>query len=281
MAAYLTPEEVAERLRLSPRTLSNRRAKGKGPNSIRIRGGRVRYPEADSPTGCGIKNSSREKGRTMPHAPLAPGAYPRRDTLVPIRGDDGLYRLVNVRHRTINGGYTRTSAQGRTIDECLEVFERRWKINRLEGSTVRRNSCRREKAKLQLTDKMSAAFKMFDEKQKNKAEKGKLEWYTYDIYHRTIFANGGSRARGDAIKLDVELAATPSVSWGGHPDCTAICSMSPIRRRRWRIDAAAGARRERAAPVRGGSRRRAEVAPRPRVRAPVRSDTAGYGDRSR
>jgi excisionase family DNA binding protein len=47
MPAYLTPEEVAERLRLSPRTLSNWRAKGKGPKCIRIEGGRVRYPEAD------------------------------------------------------------------------------------------------------------------------------------------------------------------------------------------------------------------------------------------
>ncbi|MGA4790800.1 helix-turn-helix transcriptional regulator [Nocardia sp. AB354] len=47
MPVYLTREEVADRLQLSPRTLSNWKAKGKGPKCIRIEGGRVRYLEAD------------------------------------------------------------------------------------------------------------------------------------------------------------------------------------------------------------------------------------------
>ncbi|MFF4025416.1 MULTISPECIES: tyrosine-type recombinase/integrase [Nocardia] len=152
----------------------------------------------------------------MPRDALTPGAYPPKDKIVPIKGRDGVYRLTDVRHRTISGCYTRTSAQGRTIDECLESFERRWKVNRLKGGTVRRNSKRQERVKLQLTDKMSAAFKMFDEMKKVKAEQGKLKWYTYDLYHRTIYANEGARARRDAIKLNVELGSF-TISEMGRP----------------------------------------------------------------
>src|SRR5690348_17958212 len=40
---YLTPEEVSDRLRIAPQTLSNWRALKKGPPSVKI-GGRVLYP---------------------------------------------------------------------------------------------------------------------------------------------------------------------------------------------------------------------------------------------
>jgi hypothetical protein len=40
---YLTPEEMAERLQLSTKTLANLRSNGKGPPYVKA-GSRVRYP---------------------------------------------------------------------------------------------------------------------------------------------------------------------------------------------------------------------------------------------
>jgi hypothetical protein len=166
----------------------------------------------------------------MPRDALTPGAYPRKDKLVPIKGDDGMYRLSRIRHRTISGSYTRTSAQGRTIDECLQEFERQWAVNRRKG-TVRRSSKHREKVMLKLTDKMGAAFKMFDDMQKAKAEKGKLKWYSYDSYHRSIYPSDSAFACPDAIKLEAELGSYTIGEIGRpaelHSYITDIADLSP------------------------------------------------------
>lgn len=45
--AYLTREEVAERLKLSVGTIANWASQGKGPKCIRLANGRVRYPSED------------------------------------------------------------------------------------------------------------------------------------------------------------------------------------------------------------------------------------------
>ncbi|MBU3063097.1 helix-turn-helix domain-containing protein [Nocardia sp. NEAU-G5] len=44
---YLTRAEVAERLRLAPKTLANWASAGKGPPCRRLGGGEVRYPRKD------------------------------------------------------------------------------------------------------------------------------------------------------------------------------------------------------------------------------------------
>lgn len=98
---------------------------------------------------------------TDPRSPQVAGV------LACIRIEGGRVRYLEadlidwLRHLEQHGGsYTRTSAQVRTIDECLQAFERQWAVNRRKG-TVRRNSKHREKVKLKLTDKMSATFEMF------------------------------------------------------------------------------------------------------------------------
>ncbi|MBF6171155.1 helix-turn-helix transcriptional regulator [Nocardia blacklockiae] len=44
---YLTRAEVAERLRLKPKTLANWASAGKGPPCIRLGGRAIRYPRKD------------------------------------------------------------------------------------------------------------------------------------------------------------------------------------------------------------------------------------------
>ena len=45
LESYLLPYEVANRLRISERTLAKQRVEGRGPPFVKI-GGRVRYPES-------------------------------------------------------------------------------------------------------------------------------------------------------------------------------------------------------------------------------------------
>lgn len=140
----------------------------------------------------------------MPREALEPGAFPAKDKVKPIKGADGIWRLTDVRHRTMSGSYVRTSAQGRTSKECFDQFERRWEVNRRKG-TVRRRRLADRSAKFTLTDKMSKLFAHYDALQMAKAEAGKLKWYSYDQYHRSIYPCDGAGASSEAIKLDIEL----------------------------------------------------------------------------
>lgn len=139
----------------------------------------------------------------MPREALEPGAFPPKDKVNPIKGADGVWRLTDIRHRTISGNYTRTSAQGRTSKECLEQFTRRWEVNRRKGSVRRRTNS--AAPQFTLTDKMSDVFAYYDQIQRSRVEEGKLKWNSYDVYHRVIYPCEGYRAKADAIKLETEL----------------------------------------------------------------------------
>jgi integrase len=136
----------------------------------------------------------------MPREALEPGEFPPKHKIRPIKGADGVWRLTNIRHRTISGSYVRTSAQGRTKDECLQEFTRRWEVNNRKGSVRQRL---RDTTKFSQTDKLSTLFARFDADQKAKAESGKIKHYTYEVYHRSIYPMKGGKA--GAIKLDTEL----------------------------------------------------------------------------
>lgn len=141
----------------------------------------------------------------MPREALEPGAPVPAHKLKPIKSADGIWRLTDIRHRTISGTYIRTSAQGRTRKECLEQFQRRWEVNRRKGTVRRRADAGPQFA---LTDKMSRTFEHYDRTQKARYEAGRLKWNSYNDYHGSIYAVTGSRAREGAIKLENEL--------GGH-----------------------------------------------------------------
>jgi integrase len=135
---------------------------------------------------------------------LVPGGRPKKHLLEPVKGPDGIWHLDRIRHRTLSGAYTRTSASGRTKKECLAQWEDRFEKNRHKGSV---RTTRSDVARIRFTadDKMIDVFEHFIKMCKKKVEQGKIKAQTVDGYSRAIFPCHGKNSSGDAIKLEKEL----------------------------------------------------------------------------
>ncbi|WP_431941612.1 site-specific integrase [Nocardia grenadensis] len=139
----------------------------------------------------------------MPQNRLEPGAYPDKDKLQPVKGDDGIWRLTKVRHRAYSGVYVRTSASGRTRRECLDDFGRNFEKNVRKGMRTERRSRRKQ---FVLTDPMTSALDHWLEEQRKRVERGEITQRTYTNYRKGIReAAKTSRNRNpNAYKLEKE-----------------------------------------------------------------------------
>lgn len=137
----------------------------------------------------------------MPNEKLEPGGRPKKHSLVPVKGPDGIYRIDRVRHRRFNGTYTRTSASGYTPKECLAEWERAFERNRNKGST--RRSAQRHS--FELSDPMSIAFKRWFDLTQKRVDAGKIAQKTHDLYWAATYPSEGPKGDPSAIRLDSEI----------------------------------------------------------------------------
>lgn len=129
---------------------------------------------------------------------LEPGAYPPKDKLTPVKGADGMYRLTEIRHRSISGEIVRTSGSGRTKRDCLDDFNRRFQINVRKGSVFKRTTRRRKFAP---TDKMSVVFDAFKEQERRRWERGEISEAAFNKVWYDIYPSTHRNARSDSPKL--------------------------------------------------------------------------------
>ncbi|WP_405137441.1 tyrosine-type recombinase/integrase [Nocardia sp. NBC_01388] len=135
---------------------------------------------------------------------LVAGGRPKKKSLEPVKGSDGMWRLDRVRHRTYSGMYTRTSASARTRKGCAQQWEIKFEKNRHKGSvrTVRSDAVT---VRFTADDKMTGVFTHFLATCEKKVKQGLIKQSTVDGYERFIFPSTGNKAAKNSIKMATEL----------------------------------------------------------------------------
>ena len=148
----------------------------------------------------------------MPQPKLEIGALPPARKLVPEKGEDGIFRLDRIRHRRLNGTYTRTSAQGYTSKECLDEWHMAFNRKIREGAVV----LRAPEEPLKLSDPMTKAFEKHFKAEAKRVARGKIVQKTYDLYHMVTFKGDGPGVKDTTIRLNEEMGAM-SIGEAGRP----------------------------------------------------------------
>ncbi|MFE5290449.1 hypothetical protein ACFRAQ_36345 [Nocardia sp. NPDC056611] len=136
---------------------------------------------------------------------LEPGELPPKSKLIPTKRTDGTWELDRVRHRALNGEEVRTSATGRTKNECIDEWMRRFEINNRKNTKRRRTSRR---VQFSPNDNMSLVFAELDKQWKQRVADGTMSPDSYDNNYRMIYETTHKvryNPNPDAYKLETEL----------------------------------------------------------------------------